>query len=213
MKKYLTTGIITLLPIVLTIWIVRYLFDLFTTPLFNIVESFIMDYEKSHGLNLMNHDTLVLFLSRVIALILTLVLIFVLGFFGRRYFFHTLINFGNDLVMRVPIVGTIYRLTKDITKVVFSADQKTFKQTVLIPFPSSETHSLGLVTGGVPEKLKKSIQDAQITVFVPTAPYPVSGYILLASKKGVVDVDMSVEETFKFLVTCGVVTPPTPNAP
>jgi uncharacterized membrane protein len=213
MKKYLTAGFITLLPIALTIFIVSYCLDFFTDPLFGVMESILLSYEKSQGLSPLPHDTLVTFLSRLFALILMFLLILLLGFLGRKFFFKALLNFAQKIVMRIPVIGAIYRLTKDITKVMLSTDQQSFKKTVLVPFPTEKTHTLGFVTGDVPENLKKIVQDAEITVFVPTAPHPISGYVLLAPKKGVYDVDISVEDSFKFLVSCGVIYPPKTPAP
>jgi uncharacterized membrane protein len=205
MKKYLSTGFIILLPIALTCWIVLYLFDLFTAPLYKTLEAAILQYEESHGLSLAHHDTLVIFLSRVTAFILTFLLILLLGFCGRKFFVN--LDIGNRILKRIPFVGTLYRLTKDVTKAVFTTDQKAFKQTVLIPFPSADMHTLGFVTGGVPDALRKIIPEAEITVFVPTAPHPVSGYVLFCPKNAVYDVAVSTEETFKFLLSCGVILP------
>ncbi len=213
MKKYLSAGFITLLPIALTLWIVSYLFDLFTAPLSGVIEMAIISYEKSHGLSLMHHETWVTFLSRTTALVLMFLIILLLGFLGRKFFFGTLLGITNKIASRIPFIGTIYRLTKDITKVMFSTDQKTFKQTVLIPFPTEKTHTVAFITGDVPEMLKKAIPDVELTVFVPTAPHPISGYVLLVPKKGVYEVDISVEDTFKFLVSCGVIYPATPTTP
>jgi uncharacterized membrane protein len=204
MKKYFTTGLIILLPFGLTVWIVRYLFDLFTNPVFNLLE-------KTQGLTLLHHETLVIFLSRITALILTFVFIIALGYLARKFFFKDFLKLINEVMFRIPVVGSIYRLTKDLTKAMLSTEQKTFKETILIPFPSSETYSVGFITAEVPEVLKKVIPSADVTVFVPTAPHPISGYVLFCAKSATHQVDISVEETFKFLLSCGVIQPGSPQ--
>ncbi len=204
MKKYLSTGFMILLPIALTIWIFMYLLNIFTTPLYKIVESGILWYEQKQGLSLLHHEILVSFFSRLIAFIVSVFIVLFLGFVGRRFFFNSLIQLTNSFMLRIPVVKTIYRLTKDITKAMFSTDQKTFKETVLIPFPSGESHTLAFVTGDVPESLKKAIKDLEVVVFVPTAPHPISGYMLFTSKKMLHKLDVSTEDTFKFLISCGV---------
>ncbi|HNA62490.1 MAG TPA: hypothetical protein PKW79_05390, partial [Rhabdochlamydiaceae bacterium] len=73
--------------------------------------------------------------------------------------------------------------------------------------PSSETYSVGFITGEVPPDIKKVIPEADTIIFVPTAPHPVSGYILFSPKKSVHSVEISVEDTFKFLLSCGVIKP------
>jgi uncharacterized membrane protein len=146
------------------------------------------------------------------ALVLTFFFIVALGFLARKFFFKGLLRLTNEIIVRIPVVGTIYRLTKDLTKAMLSTDQKTFKETVLIPFPSPETYSVGFITADVPAALKKVIPQTDVTVFVPTAPHPISGYVLFCSKQATHSVDISVEDTFKFLLSCGVIQPP-PRAP
>lgn len=207
MKKYLSTGLIILLPITLTLWIISYLLNLFTAPLFDIVEGAVLWYEKEQGLIPFHREALVVFLSRMIAFIAMFLLVLLLGFLGRRFFFNALLNHATKIVVKIPFIGTIYRLTKDITKAMFSSDAKTFKETVLVPFPSPDTHALAFVTGEVPENLKLIIKEAEVTVFVPTAPHPMSGYLLFSSRRALHNVNISSEETFKFLLSCGAAQP------
>lgn len=207
MKKYLSTGFVILLPFALTVWIISYLFNLFTAPLFDIVEATILWYEQQQGIDLLHHEKLVTLFSRIIAFVATFVLILLLGYLGRKFFFNALINLANKIVIKIPVVGTIYRLTKDITKAMFSSDAKTFKETVLVPFPTPGTHALAFVTSDVPENFKAVISDAEVTVFVPTAPHPMSGYILFCPRSATHNINISSEETFKFLLSCGVIEP------
>jgi uncharacterized membrane protein len=208
MKKSFSTGLIFLLPFALTFWVVKYLFDLFTNPLFNLIEKTIMWLDRTQGMTLLNHVTLVTFISRVAALILTFVFIVVLGFLGRRFFFNALLKTANEVIFRIPIIGTIYRLTKDLTKSLLSTEKKTFKETILIPFPSPDTYSVAFITGDVPPELKKVIPMTDVTVFVPTAPHPISGYVLFSARSSLHSIEISVEDTFKFLLSCGVIHPP-----
>ncbi|MBS0604076.1 MAG: DUF502 domain-containing protein [Verrucomicrobia bacterium] len=208
MKKYFFTGFITLLPLALTFIIVNWLFNLFAAPLAGITEAIILSYEKNLGLSLEHHDTLVLFVSRVIALILLFFLILFLGFCGQKFLINVFMKIPERLFSHIPIVGTVFRLSKDITKAVFSDNKKTFKETVLLPFPHDEALTIGFVTGDTPPSLKDGGKPfTDLVIFVPTAPHPMSGYVLLAPKKIVKPVDVSVEDAFKFLISCGVIHP------
>ncbi|MBS0615494.1 MAG: DUF502 domain-containing protein [Verrucomicrobia bacterium] len=207
MKKYLSTGFIILLPIALTVWIVKYLFDLFTAPLYNIVENLVIAYEESQGLSLLHHKTFVTFTSRIIAFILTFLLILGLGFLGRKFFFKRLVAWFNNVLLKIPVVSTIYRLTKDITKAMLATDQKMFKQTVIVPFPSESMHTLGFVTGQTPPEILNHIPEAKTTVFIPTAPHPISGYLLFCDKESLATVQISTEDTMKFLLSIGTAKP------
>jgi uncharacterized membrane protein len=207
MKKYLSTGMIILLPFALTVWVIIFLFDLFSAPLYHLISSILQSYEETSGLQVVHHATLVTFLTRLAALILTFLLILLLGYLGRKYFFRPMLRLSNHVMQKIPIVGTIFRLTKDLTEAVLSSNQKTFKRTVIIPFPSPQTHTLGFVTGDVPDVLKTIVPGLDLTVFVPTAPHPISGYVLFSPKAQVHNVAISTEETLKFLVSCGVIHP------
>jgi uncharacterized membrane protein len=208
MKKSFTTGLIILLPLALTIWVVWYLFDLFTAPLNKLIEHIIILYDEQHGLGPLHRDTTVIILGRIAALFLTFFFIVLLGFLGRRFFFNAFMKTFNRLIVRIPIVGTIYRLTKDITKAMFSSDQKAFKEAIIVPFPSPDSYTFGFVTGEVPPNLQKVIPDIDVSVFIPTAPHPISGYVLFCKRKLLHSPGISVEDTFKFLLSCGVIQPP-----
>ncbi len=210
MKKYFFTGFITLLPLALTFIVARWLFNLFTAPLAGVTESLILYYEKSLGLSLSHHDTLVSFISQVLALILLIAFIFFLGFCGQKFLINTFQKIPERLFAHIPLVRTIFRLSKDVTKAVFTENKKTFKETVLIPFPHNDALTVGFVTGETPSILKEGLPPTDLVVFVPTAPHPMSGYVLLTPKKLVRPVDVSTEDAFKFLVSCGVIHPHEP---
>jgi uncharacterized membrane protein len=206
MRKYFFTGFITLLPIALTVIIAGWLFDLFTAPLAGMAESVILAYEKKWNLRLDQHTTLVIFLSRILAFVLLTALIFLLGFLGRRFFMSFLLRLTDRLLSHIPFVRTIYRLTNEVTKAVFSDSKKTFKETVLVPFPHHDARAIGFVTGDSPSVFKEKTQ-TDLAIFVPTSPHPMSGFVLLTPKKIVLPVDVSVEEAFKFIISCGVIHP------
>ncbi len=208
MKKYFLTGFITLLPLALTIIIVKWLFNLFAAPLAGITEAIIISYEKSLNLSLEQHDTLVIFISRLSALILLFLIILFLGFFGQKFLISVFMKIPEKLFANIPIVRTVYRLSKDLTKAVFSDNKKTFKETVLLPFPDHAGLAIGFVTGETPPSLKGGgLPPTDLVVFVPTSPHPMSGYVLLTPKKIVTPVDVSIEDAFKFLISCGVIHP------
>jgi len=207
MKKYFFTGFIALLPLALTLIIVNWLFNLFTAPLAGLMESIIIAYEDNLHLSPEKHAALVLFLSRVLALILLFILILVLGFCGQKFLIKALLKVPESLFSRIPIVRSIFKLSHDITKAVFSEDKKTFQETVLVPFPHHEALAMGFVTGTTPAIFKKGTPETDLVVFVPTAPHPMSGFLLFTPKVLATRVDVSVEDAFKFLISCGTLHP------
>jgi len=208
MKKYFLTGLIILLPIALTIIIAIWLFDLLTDPFVGIVENMIISIERKRGFDLQHHMTLVLVISRIIVAIVLCIFIFILGFLGRRYFEHYFAKWSRAVFTRIPIIKTIYTVSHDVTKSVFTEGKTAFQKTVLIPFPKPDTHALGLVTGEPPAAVKKALGDkGNLAVFVPTSPHPISGYMLISSQKELLDVTMSSEDVFRYLISCGLAHP------
>jgi len=207
MKKYFFTGFIALLPIALTLIIANWLFNLFTAPLAGITEMVILAYEKKLGLSLEHHEVLVAFVSRVCALILLLILIFLLGFCGQKFLINVFLKLPERLFSHIPLVRTIFRLSNDITKAMFQENKKTFKETVLLPFPHAEALAVGFVTSETPAIFKDTPFATDLAIFVPTAPHPMSGFVLLTPKKIVLPTDVPVEDAFKFLISCGVIHP------
>lgn len=207
MKKYFLTGFATLLPLALTLMIALWVFNLFTAPLAGITEKIILSYEKQAHLSPEHHATIVFILSRILALIVLLSVIFLLGICGQKFVMHIFVKFPEKLFSKIPFVGSIFRLSKEMTNALFSENKKTFRETILLPFPHHEAFSIGFVTSDTPLALKKGAPDTDLVVFVPTAPHPISGYLLLIPKSLAHHVDISVEDAFKFLISCGVIHP------
>ncbi len=207
LKKYFFTGFITLLPIALTLIIATWLFNLFTAPVEGIVEKLILTYESNLGLSLEHRETLVIVLSKLISFLFLMLFILFLGFCGQKFLMNYFLKFTDKLFSHIPLIRTIYRLSHDITKAVFSDSKKTFKETVLIPFPHRDALAIGFVTGNTPEIFNQGPLKTDLAVFVPTAPHPMSGFVLLTPRSITIPVDVSVEDAFKFLISAGVLHP------
>jgi len=135
MKKYFFTGFITLLPIAFTFIIASWLFNLFTAPLAGITEAIILGYEKKLGLSLANHDTLVLFLSRVFAFIVLMLLILFLGFCGQKFLINVFLKLPERLFSHIPVVSTIFRLTRTSRKLFSQKIKKPLRKQYSFLFP------------------------------------------------------------------------------
>lgn len=208
MKKYFFTGFITLLPLILTCVIIIWLLELVTTPFIGIAQDILLRHPQTPFFSLANHEVVVNILSRLFALFFWLLVIFILGFFSRKFFMRSFLHLTDRLFSRLPFVKKIYKISHDLTKVVFSENEKTFKQTVLVPFPHKDAFALGFVTSEeLPEIFTKLASTIEIAVFVPTAPHPMSGFIVLTPKCLSFPVEVSVEDAFKFLISCGVIHP------
>ncbi|PIS02964.1 MAG: hypothetical protein COT85_02740 [Chlamydiae bacterium CG10_big_fil_rev_8_21_14_0_10_42_34] len=206
MKKQLITGVIILLPVALTLMVIIFLFDLFTEPFINIVGPLIDLIQSKIHIHFPPGFTL--FLSRLFSLIFLCTFIFFLGVITQLFLVKTLIGWGNQILYKIPFIKTVYKVSRDIFAALFSADgKKAFKRPVMVPFPGKPNYCLGFEAGDVSKEIQEKTKADLTAVFVPTAPHPISGFLFLMPKTDVHQIDMSNEETVKYLVSCGMILP------
>lgn len=206
MKKYLITGLIVLLPAVLTLIIIVFLFDLFTGPFLNLVSPFVRFLQTK--LPFVLPVGLSIFISRLFALIFLCIFILILGVVTRWFLVKNLIGWANRILFRIPFINTVYKVSRDVFAALFSTDgKKAFKRPVMIPFPGRPNFCFGFEAGEVAKECQEKVNTPLVSVFCPTAPHPISGFLFLMPEEDVYDVDMSNEEVVKFLVSCGMIVP------
>lgn len=211
MRKNLLSGLIILLPITITLWFFRFFIDLLTNPFLLSVQEFLLFVSDRH-FNLTKHHTILIIVSRVAILILLFAFVLVLGYLGKKIVFNWAIKRFHILILKIPLFNSIYRACKDIISAVFSDENKIFNRVVAVPFPCKESRTLGFVAGVAPkeiqDKLPKSPTNAPMkVVFIATSPHPTSGFLLLTHEDQLVSLDISLEDAFKFLISCGVFLP------
>lgn len=206
MKKYFLTGLALLLPLALTLMVVIFLFDFFTTPFVNIVGPLI-DFIQIK-LHVSFPTGLTLFLSRLLALVFLCIFILLLGMVMQVFVVKNLIEWSEKIMMKIPIVRAIYKGSRDIFKALFSTGgKKAFKRAVMMPFPSKPNYCVGFEAGEVPQECQEKVSARLVTVFAPTAPHPISGFVFLVPEPEVEEISMTNEEVVKFLVSCGMIVP------
>lgn len=206
MKKYFVTGLVILLPLALTLVIVSFIFNLLTQPFVGGVQS-ILDYFDLLETNFLflNSTEVQIFVSKIIILILLFYFTVMLGILARWFFFHYVLKLWDYILHRIPVVSSIYKTCQEVINTIFASKTKSFKQVVLAPYPKEDTYSIGLVTCDDVKGLKLSPDDKMIAVFVPTTPNPTSGFLMLYKEDDLIYLKMSVEEAFKYVISCGVI--------
>jgi uncharacterized membrane protein len=112
-----------------------------------------------------------------------------------------------DLVRRIPIIGTVYGGAKTFSETVLTDKGTSFKQVLIVEFPRSGAWSVGFLTAENLEEVRARTGEDMVSVFVPTTPNPTTGFIIVVKRTEVVFLDMSVDEAFKMILTLGVVAP------
>lgn len=206
MKKYFITGLVILLPLALTIIIVIFMINLLTNPFIGAVQSILVHYGLiDHGFLFLNAQQVQYAVSQILILCSLFFATVFLGFIARWFIIHYLIKAWDYTLYRIPFIRSVYKTSQDVIHTILKSDTKSFKQVVLVPFPSEESHSIGLITReyipGLPTKDGKDY----VAVFVPTTPNPTSGYLILFERNDLTYIDMRVEEALKYIISCGVI--------
>lgn len=206
MKKHFLTGLAILMPVALTLFIVLFLIDFFTKPFISIVSSMLLQLETAFNFHIPHSLTLPV--ARVLALFLLFIFILMLGGVARWFFFKNILQFGDRLISKIPFIKTVYKVSRDIFRALFSSDgKKAFKYSVIVPFPFPPSYSLGFQAGEVAEEIQSKVKEPLISVFMPTAPHPISGFLFFVPKSDAHKIPLTTEESVKFLVSCGMISP------
>lgn len=208
MKKYFITGLAILLPLALTIAILSFIFNLLTAPFLGLVKTIFDRYSLfQKGFLFLGANQLENLVAQCLILLCLFTLTIGLGIIARWFFFNTIIKCAEVVVKKIPFVRTVYKTCKDVIQTIFTTKNNAFKQVVLVRFPTEGTYSLGLITCEEIPSLKETFYHDLLTVFVPTTPNPTSGFLVLYKKEDLIFLDMKVEDAFKFIISCGLLTP------
>lgn len=203
MKKYFLTGLVTLLPLAVTIWVVHFVVNFLTKPFIGLF-SLLTDRLPIAS------PQLIRTITQVFILIGLIVFTFFLGFVARKFFFHQLIRLGDRILIKIPLVNKVYKTSKDIVTSIFGSEEKMFKQVVLLPFPYRGAYCIGLIAKRAPRTCSEAEKTELVSVFIPTTPNPSTGYLVMCQKSELIYLKMKTEEAIKYVVSCGVIQPEPP---
>lgn len=190
-------GIVLLLPITVTIFLVRFLVlklnEIILSPVVRFVAPMVGGYR--------------IFVAKTIVFFTAIVVVALIGWGAKILFINRLFSLGEKLVLKVPIMGRIYKSFKQIFNALFGQGKTVFKQVVMVEYPRKGLYTLGFATGTTKGELKDSVGGSGINVFVPTTPNPTSGFFLVIPKDEIHFLNMSVEDGMKMVISGGSVSP------
>ena len=196
LKKYLITGVLVWLPIAVTIWAMTYIISAADRLISLLPES----WQPQHfwGFNIPG-----------LGIVAATVVLFVTGVFAANVLGRRILGAWDSLLGRIPVVKSIYSSVKKVSESLLSDSSRSFKTPVLVPFPQPGIWTIAFVSGHIPAKLKGSLpqDDDYISVYVPTTPTPTGGYYIMVKKNDVRELDMSVDQALKYVISLGMVMP------
>jgi uncharacterized membrane protein len=191
LRKYFVTGLLILVPLGITVWVLKLIVTTMDQTLLLLPQS----VRDRFPFNLPGTGV-----------ILTLAIILTVGMIGRNFIGRKLVLWWEVLLRRIPVVSSIYTSVKQVSDTLFSSSGQAFRKAVLIQFPQPGQWSVAFVVGDPGESIKGILGADFLTIYVPTAPNPTSGYILVMPSKDIVDLNISVDDALKFVLSMGVVT-------
>lgn len=143
-----------------------------------------------------------------LGLILVVILVFVVGLLTRNLVGRKIVQFGENMVDRIPLVRVLYTGVKQLLEPLFLQKTNAFKRVALIEYPRRGAYVIGFITGESKGELQHKTSKNMVNVFVPTTPNPTSGFYILIPEDEVILLNMSVEDAFKVIISGGIVSPP-----
>lgn len=216
-KRYFFTGLVVLLPLLITFGIISYLVNLLAAPFANILNQILhLSFHKlDFSFFYLSNETLIFYLSKILAILFLFTIIITLGFLARTYLLNKIVLLFDALFNRIPFLNKIYQAAQQVVKTFLTDKRKVFKDVVMVPYPDPHNSCLGFVVGAAIASCEKAIGKELISVLIPTCPVPLTGFIIMISSKDLIFLDIKMEEAIKYIISCGILanTQPIPILP
>lgn len=193
MRKYFATGLLVLVPLAITAWVLHLVISTLDQSMLLLPQV----WRDKYG-----------FPGQ--GVLLTLLIIFATGLLARNYIGNYVLQYWERLLKRIPVVNSIYSGVKQVSDTLLSPSGNAFRKVVLVPYPHPGSRTIAFLTGTPGGDVLNHLQGEYVSVYVPTTPNPTSGFFLMMPKADVVELNMSIDVALKYIVSMGVVAPPNP---
>jgi uncharacterized membrane protein len=192
--KYLITGLLIWIPLVITIWVLKLIVETLDQTLLLLPDEW--RTESFLGMHVPG-----------LGVVLTLVIVFVTGVFATNFLGARLVHLWHEILHRIPVVNSIYSSVKQISDTLFSSSGQAFRKALLVQWPREGMWTIAFLTGTPGGDVVNHLRGDFVSVYVPTTPNPTGGYFVMLSRKDVIELDMTVDEALKYIISMGVVSP------
>ena len=197
LKKYIIAGLLVWLPFAATVVIVKLLIDLLD-------KTILLLPPEWHPVALLG------FSIPGFGIILALSILLLTGMLAANLFGRRFVEIWERILNKIPLVRSIYSSIKQISNTIFDPSGKSFRKVVMLQYPRKGLWSIGFLTNDNVGDEMSAVDDRLVAVFIPTTPNPTSGFIIMTRNDEITELDMSVEEGFKFIISMGVIIPDGP---
>ncbi|APV49805.1 hypothetical protein BWI17_09005 [Betaproteobacteria bacterium GR16-43] len=200
LRRYFIAGLLVWIPLGITLWLLKLAVDVMDQSLLLLPDG--VTTEALFGFHVPG-----------LGIILTLAILLVTGAFAANFFGRKLLSLGDAAVSRIPIVRSIYGGVKQISDTLFSSEGQAFRRAVLVRYPHAGSWTVALVTGTPRHEVTDHVGHDQVGVFVPTTPNITAGFFLIVPRAETIELEMSVDDALKYIISMGVAEPPRRNRP
>ena len=200
LKNDLIAGLLVVIPLATTIWL--------ATTVSRFVLAFLTSIPKQlnpfNTLNPLLQDLI----NLGVGLLVPLLGILLIGLMARNIVGRWLLEFGEGTLLRIPLAGSVYKTLKQLLETFLQGSGgNRFRRVVLVEYPREGLYAVGFVTGTIGTAVQADFQEAMLSVFIPTAPNPTTGWYAVVPERLVKDIDLSVEDAFRTIISAGIVSP------
>ncbi len=194
-KRYFITGLLIWVPLSITFWVLSLIVGTLDQSLQLLPEA-------------VHPQRLVGFAIPGAGAVLTLAMIFLTGLLAANFIGQKLVSWWEKLLARIPVVNSVYNSVKQVSDTIFSPNGNAFRKAILVNYPHQESWTIAFLTGQPGGDVVNHLSGEYVSVYVPTTPNPTSGFFLMMPANKVVELDMTVDEALKYIISMGVVAPP-----
>ena len=194
MRKYFITGLLILVPLAITVWVLSLVINTMDQSLLLLPENW--RPKQVFGFNIPGLGT-----------ILTVAIVFLTGLLTNNLIGNYLVRLWERLLHRIPVVSSLYGSVKQVSDTLFSSSGNAFRKAVLITYPHQNSYTIAFLTGVPGGDVANHLSGDFVSVYVPTTPNPTSGFFLMMERSRVIELDMTVDAALKYIVSMGVVAP------
>ena len=194
-RRYFITGLLIWVPLVITAWVLSVIVN-------TLDQSLHLLPEVMHPKNLFG------FSIPGVGALLTLGMILLTGLLATNFIGEKLVLWWNALLSRIPVVNSVYKAVKQVSDTLFAPNGNAFRKALLVQYPREGSWTIAFLTGSPGGDIKNHLDGQYVSVYVPTTPNPTSGFFLMMPAKDVIELEMSVDEALKYIISMGVVAPP-----
>jgi len=193
-KKYLITGLLIWIPLVITLWVL----NLVVTTLDQVLLLLPEDLRTEHWLGLHVPG---------LGVLLTVAIVLVTGVAAANFIGARLVQFWHGILHRIPVVNSIYSSVKQVSDTLFSSGGQAFRKALLVRWPHEGMWTIAFLTGTPGGDVTRHLAGDYVSVYVPTTPNPTGGYFVMLKRADVIELEMSVDEALKYIISMGTVAP------